>query len=128
MEEIAAEHRERHAQLSALAGKVELLDPAWSCVVRFYASMHLITAYLIMKSNVRFDPASESHHGRKAALDKCPELRHVAKAHRALKDLSEQIRYDPGYVYTAKNHTDSKKYLATVDSIVEPLLKTLLKS
>ena len=33
-------------------------DGGWSCVVRFYAALHLINAYLIDKTNLRFDPLS----------------------------------------------------------------------
>jgi hypothetical protein len=36
-------------------------DKAWSCVVRFYAAVHLMNAYLIDKSQVRFDPGSAEH-------------------------------------------------------------------
>ncbi len=43
----------------ALAAEMEGQFPAhrgWSCVVRFYAALHLMNAYLIDKQNLRFDP------------------------------------------------------------------------
>src|SRR5579883_2580186 len=81
-------------------------DRAWSCVIRFYAALHLINAYLIEKSQLQFDPASTEHKERKKAMDDCPELREAPKRYRQLKDLSESVRYDAGFTYTDQHHKD----------------------
>jgi len=123
--ELAAEHDRQYHKLLAFIAKMESVDPSWTCVVKFYASMHLITAYLVMKSNTRFDSDSGSHHERRKAIDRCPELNVAKRYYRELKDLSEAVRYVPGYIFTAKNDSDSSKRLESIRSIVEPLLKKL---
>jgi hypothetical protein len=100
-------------------------DKAWSCVVRFYAALHLVNAYMIDKSHVRFDPASAEHTERKKAMDRCPELRDAPKRYRQLKDISESVRYDAGFKYSDEHHKDVKTNLDKIIAIVEPKIKKL---
>lgn len=110
----------------ALAARIEEKLPddiAWSCVVRFYAALHLMNAYLVDKTHVRLDPVSTEHTERKKAMDRCPELRDAPKRYRQLKDLSEAVRYDAGFKYTSEHHKDVKANLDKLIAIVEPKLK-----
>src|SRR5262245_33280957 len=97
-------------------------DNGWSCVVRFYAAVHLINAYLIDKSHVRFDPAAAEHTERKKAMDRCPELRDAPKRYRQLKDVSEAVRYDAGFKFTDEHRKEARTSLAKIVAIVEPKL------
>ncbi len=97
-------------------------DRDWNCVVRFYAALHLVTAYLIDRSHVRFDPGSAEHAGRKKAMDRCPELRDAPRRYRQLKDISESVRYDAGFRYTDENGKEVKMHLERIVAIVEPKL------
>jgi hypothetical protein len=124
--ELAAEHRERHAQFRELIEKIESVDQPWSCVVRFYAALHLLTAYLVIKKNVRFSPGTDGHRERRLAMQKCPELKYANRSYSLIKELSESVRYDPGYKYTPQNHTASKASLDTLTSVVAPLVDNLL--
>jgi hypothetical protein len=98
-------------------------DRGWCCIVRFYATLHLINAYLIDKPSVRFTPSSSDHTKRRAALDRCPELREAPDRYRRLKDLSESIRYDAGFAYTESLRDFSIAWLDKIVAIVEPKLK-----
>jgi hypothetical protein len=98
-------------------------ETAWSCVVRFYAALHLINAYLIDKKNVRLDPKTAAHVERKRAMERCPELRDAPHRFRELKDMSERVRYDAGFDYTPEFHRISKAFLDKIISIVEPKLR-----
>jgi hypothetical protein len=98
-------------------------DAAWSCVVLFYAALHLINAYLIDKKDVRFDPDTAAHDEQKKAMARCPELREAPARFRELKDLSERVRYDATYDYTPVRHQMSKAFLEKIVAIVEPKLK-----
>ena len=98
-------------------------DVAWSCVVRFYAALHLINAYLIARAHLHFDPFMSSHVERKQAMASCPELRDAPKKFRELKDLSERIRYDAGFQYTPEHQRMSKAFLERIIAIVEPKLQ-----
>lgn len=129
MSESARTYYERFLHNASFAERIEVSlpeDQNWSCVVRFYAVLHLMSAYLVLKSNVSFDPTSASHHQRKADMSKCPELRTAPQRYRDLKDLSESVRYDPGFIYKNEHHADAKKHMATIISIVEPKVKKLL--
>lgn len=97
-------------------------DMAWSCVVRFYAALQLINAYLIDKKNVLLHTADTAHVERKKAMERCPELRDAPKKYRELKDLSERIRYDAGFRYTPDHHKRGIACLAKIVAIVEPKL------
>src|ERR1700681_4890545 len=106
MSEKAKQHCERYAYNLALAADIESSLPhalAWACVLRFYAALHLINAYLIDKGNIRFDPDSTEHKERKQAMARCPELRDAPEKYRRLKDLSEDVRYKVNYVFTEKD-------------------------
>jgi hypothetical protein len=129
MNDLAQLHYDRYLHNVALAQRLETALPEdidWVCVVLFYAAVHLLTAYLVLKQNVSFDPAAGSHPQRKKALDACPELKSAPRKFRELKDLSESVRYDPGFVFDAEHLTDAKAHLAKCVAIVEPKLKRLL--
>src|SRR5438046_992159 len=103
MSELSLAHYERYKHNLALAGRIESSlagDENWRCVVLFYAALHLMSAYLAEKQNVRFDPSSAVHHTRAKALAKCSELRESPEKYRQLKDISESVRYDAGYTFT----------------------------
>jgi hypothetical protein len=111
---------------AALAVRIEEKlpdDKAWSCVVRFYAAVHLMNTYLIDKSHVHFDPVAAEHTERRRAMERCPELRDAPKRYRQLKDISESVRYDAGFQYTDEHHTYVKAILAKIAAIVEPKIK-----
>jgi 5'(3')-deoxyribonucleotidase len=99
-------------------------DPAWCCVVMFYSAVHLMQAYLIGKANIDF--RVEDHHARQRAMDKCPELDRMLgvrqRAYRQLKELSEQVRYDPAFICRSADHDEAKKNLNRVFSALEPLI------
>lgn len=93
-------------------------DLGWTCVLRFYAALHLINAYLIDKSR-GFDPGSTEHKERRKALDQRPELRDAPQKYRQLKDISESVRYDAGFYYTAEHHKSSKAFMDRIIAIVD---------
>lgn len=113
----------------ALATRIEETlpdDRAWSCVVRFYAALHLLNAYLIDKPSIRFDPSAAEHAERKKALERSPELREASKRYRQLKDASEAVRYDAGFNYTDEDHKEARVNLDKIVQIVEPkILKAM---
>jgi hypothetical protein len=73
----------------------------------FYAAVHLVNAHLVQKTNVSFDPkaAPAAHQTRSEAMRRCPELGKATVKYRELKDLSEAVRYDAGYVFDVTVHT-----------------------
>jgi hypothetical protein len=124
--EQAQECLARYRHNVELAERIEVHlpeDAGWSCVIRFYAALHLITAYLIEKTNIRFQPSGAAHLDRKRVMEKCPELRDAPKKYRELKDLSESIRYDAGFTYTAQHRDASLFCLRRIVAIVEPKLQ-----
>src|SRR5437879_3756044 len=102
-------------------------DSDWSCVVMFYAALHLMTAYLAAKHKVSFDPTESGHPERKRAMEKCPELRDSPLRYRNLKDVSEQVRYDPDFVFAAHHLEQARGHLNKITGIVEPKLQVLLR-
>jgi hypothetical protein len=125
MTELAQFHYDRYHHNIALAGRLEAALPGdnnWACVIRFYAAVHLVSAYLAVKSNVRFNPNDASHADRKRMMDACPELNRIRAAYRHLKDVSESVRYDPGFVYGKSDETDTKRDLQKIADLVEPKL------
>ena len=117
---------DQYTENLALAAELEEIlddDRGWACVVRFYAALHLTNAYLIGKSSVRFEPKSGDHKQRKAALERCPELRETPDRYRRLKDLSESVRYDAGFGYSAAKRDFSIAWLEKIVAIVEPKVK-----
>jgi hypothetical protein len=122
-DEQAQQHFLKYRDNVDLADRMEVHLPAdagWTCVVRFYAALHLITAYLLEKKNVRFDPSASAHPDRKRAMERCPELREAPRRYRQLKDLSESVRYDPGFKFTQEHKESSKNSLRRIVAIVEP--------
>jgi hypothetical protein len=117
---------ERFKENVALAARIDSqlpTDKAWSCVVRFYAALHLINAYLIDKPQIRLDPTSTEHTERKKAMDHCPELRDAPKRYRQLKDISESVRYDAGFTYTDEHQKIVQAHLDKIIAIVDPKIK-----
>ena len=126
MSEKAQQYFERYAYNFALAAEVEDLVPRagdWICVLRFYAALHLINAYLVNKGNIRFDPDSTEHKERRQAMARCPELRDAPEKYRRLKDLSEDVRYKVNFPFTDQDAEFAKSLLAKIVAIVEPKLK-----
>jgi hypothetical protein len=109
--------------LAASMGKQFPASRGWNCVVRFYAALHLMNAYLIDKQNIAFDPESTEHKERTHAMAQCPELRDAPKKYRWLKGLSESIRYDVNFEYSDGDRENSIAWLDKIAAIVEPKLK-----
>lgn len=126
MSEIAAKYHALYLTNAALADEMERQFPShrgWSGVVRFYAALHLMNAYLIGKPRIRFDPDSTDHQARTHAMALCPELRDAPVNYRILKNLSEAVRYDVNYEYADVGRNDAVAWLARIAAIVEPKLK-----
>jgi hypothetical protein len=122
----AAEYHALFESNKTLAEDLEVNYSAhrgWSCVVRFYAALHLLNAYLIDKRNISFDPESTEHRERTRALSQCPELREVPHRYRNLKNLSESVRYDVHYAFTEEDVMNSIVWLNKIVAIIEPKLK-----
>jgi len=98
-------------------------DDGWSIVIRFYAALQLMNAYLLDKRNVSLKLDDTAHDQRKAAMAKCPELREAPQKYRALKSLSEGVRYDPEFVCAPHHREESKKLFAKIVAIVDPKIK-----
>ena len=89
-EEVATKIRERIPE-----------ELGWYMVVLFYSALHLVDAYLVTKA---WNPSMENHGERNRELRKCTELtKPFRTAYRSLQDISEQVRYDPGFL-AAENH------------------------
>src|SRR5262245_57387844 len=109
----------------SLAERLEQTLPdqkQWSCVVLFYATLHLLNAYLIDKKQISLAPSSTEHAERKKAMNRCPELRDAPKKYRQLKDLSESVRYDAGFKYTDAHHQQARTIVNRIIAIVESKL------
>ncbi len=108
----------------ATALAVQFPDRAdWSCVLQFYAALHLMNAYLIDKSIVNLDPLNVIHDDRRQAMKQCPELRDAPKRFRELKDLSERVRYDASFIFSETHRQLTVDLLARLAAIVEPKLR-----
>jgi hypothetical protein len=126
MSENAAKYYGLHQTTVALAAEMERQFPnhrGWNCVVRFYAALHLMNAYLDDKQNIRFNPESTDHQARTHAMARCPELRDAPQMYRRLKNLGEAVRYDVKYEYGDEDREDSIAWLGKIVAIVEPKLK-----
>ena len=126
MNDRAKKHHARYLENVALADDMEQHMPndrGWSCVVRFYAALHLMNAYLVGKNNVRLKPGATDHQERKAVMAQCPELRDAPDRYRRLKDLSELVRYNVEFVYAEDDREDAIAWLDKIVAIVEPKLK-----
>ncbi|MSU80738.1 MAG: hypothetical protein EXS16_21950 [Gemmataceae bacterium] len=116
----------------ATALAVQFPDRAdWRCVLRFYAALHLMNAYLIDKSNaylidksnVNLYPLNVIHDDRRQAMKQCPELRDTPKRFRELKDLNERVRYDASFIFSETHRQLTVDLLARLAAIVEPKLR-----
>jgi hypothetical protein len=126
MSATAAQYHERFKAAVALAAEMEEQLPhhrGWSYVVRFYAALHLMNAYLLDKQNLRFDPESTEHKARTHAMNRCPELGDAPQKYRHLKNLSEAVRYDLKYAYADEDREKSIAWLEMIIAIVEPKLQ-----
>ena len=126
MSDAAAKYHARFLTNIALAKSMDQQFPAsrgWDCVVRFYAALHLMNAYLIDKQNIAFDPESTEHKERTYAMSQCPELRDAPVKYRWLKGLSESVRYDVNFVFAEEDRENAVAWLAKIVAIVEPKLK-----
>jgi hypothetical protein len=126
MSEKAQKYFDRYSYNLALAAEIENLLPRagdWICVLRFYAALHLINAYLVDKVNIRFDPESTEHKERKRAMAQCPELRDAPEKYRRLKDLSEDVRYKVNFKFADQDGDLAMSLLTKIVAIVEPKLK-----
>ena len=97
---------------------------AWSIVVRFYSALHLVQAYLLTKGD-RFE--AKRHQDRENAMREAPELSKGKAArcyqgYRMLKDLSEQVWYEPGFRPRREDFLSCLSNLEAVRSTVEPKL------
>ena len=126
MSDSAKKHYARYVENVSLATDMEQRMPndrGWNCVVRFYAALHLVNAYLVDKSNVRLKPSATDHKERKAVMAQCPELRDAPDKYRRLKDLSELVRYNVAFVFAEEDRKDAMAWLDRIIAIVEPKLK-----
>ena len=126
MSDGAKKHYARYLENVSLAAEMEQHMPndrGWGCVVRFYAALHLMNAYLVDKSNVRLKSGATEHKERKAAMAQCPELRDAPDKYRRLKDLSELVRYNVEFEYAEEHREDAIAWLEKIVAIVEPKLK-----
>lgn len=97
----------------------------WCCVIKFYAALHLVQGYLVTKN---LTEELDTHGARANEIRKYPELQrgNFPRAYRELKDVSEQVRYDPGFQFTASHDTTAERNFRKVVSVVEPLVKKFL--
>jgi hypothetical protein len=97
----------------------------WAIVMRFYVALHTLQAYLITK-DVRFE--AKRHGERLRAIRESPELRvHFEKAYRRLQDVSEQVRYDPGFKARPVDLQQSQSDLGTVHTLLDTKIARYLK-
>jgi len=95
----------------------------WEIVFRFYACVHLVEGYLHTKSPKFW---SADHAKRRRRFTEAPEIRSAEAAYTDLKDLSEQVRYDPGYRAPTEAFAHAKTWAAKVESVVKPKLERAL--
>jgi uncharacterized membrane-anchored protein YjiN (DUF445 family) len=89
----------------------------WVVVLRFYVALHILQSYLITK-DIRFE--AKRHGDRLKAIRNSPELRrNFEDAYRRLQDVSEQVRYDPGYNARALDLKQSASDLQTVHTFLD---------
>ena len=106
------------------ASTLEQAGDAWEIVLLlFYSSLHCVQAYLYTKA-VRFH--AEDHVAIAKAIGASPELRNIAPAYKRLRELSQSVRYDPGFVVTDVHRQDARKDAWNVDNLVRPKVLTWL--
>lgn len=104
----------------------EFPDSDWIIVLRFYAALHYLQAYLTTKDS-RFH--AKRHDERDKAIKKSPELlrvRSFQNHYRMLRDVSEQVRYEPGFYAPSQLRNDSANWLATIRTALEGKIKRAL--
>ena len=117
-------HQARSARDEALASSLGSSAGDWIVVLRFYAALHLVQSYLTTKHN-RFD--AKRHNERWSAIRASPELKQGFKtAYRRLQDVSEQVRYDPGFVARAHDLAGSHQDLTLVHSFLDSKITAYL--
>lgn len=90
----------------------------WEIVIRFYSALHLTQAYMVTK-NIRFE--ASRHNERWQAINASPELtkgKRFPMAYGMLQSVSEQVRYDPGFIARPKHFQDARDNLRTVQSFL----------
>lgn len=86
--------------------------------------MHVTQGYLLTKDR-RFD--AKRHDERWTAIRQSPELNAAFRhAYAQLKDVSEQVRYDPGFDARPEDLSNSVRNLGRVEAIVKPKLDRAL--
>jgi hypothetical protein len=126
MNDVAKRCYRKFEQYSAIARLIEdhgISDEGWSIVIRFYAALHLVNAYLVEKTNVALNLDATAHEHRKKAMRNCPELRDAPKKYRELKDLSELVRYSPTYNFVPADAEESIALFTKIVAIVDPKIK-----
>lgn len=127
---VSKEHFDKYLNLVAVTQAIEVNLSAhleWACVTLFYAAVHLVNSYLVLKPELNFQPSDAVHTDRdKTIRRRCPELQYAKDHYRDLKDLSVNIRYVPGFKFNAQHLAIAKTYFSQVKSIVEPMVKRKL--
>jgi hypothetical protein len=122
-------HHDRYQYMRGLYYAYPPALPAyrdWEIVVGFYAALHLVQAYFCTK-NMRFQAAR--HEDRIAAIRSSPELnksRPFVQAYRMLQDVSEQVRYDPGFKVADTHLAHAKANLETVERMLQAKVNRVL--
>jgi hypothetical protein len=110
-------HLERSRRDESVGAKVLAISGDWAIVARFYAAMHVLEAYLLTKNGRFF---AKRHDERWRAVKASPELReNFRAAYAQLHDVSEQVRYDPGFTATGDNINQSEVNLRLVHSVLD---------
>ena len=121
-----ASYHARWRQLLALADRSASVlegDADWEIVFRFYASMHLVEGLMRTKDS-RF--WSDKHETRRGALKGSPEVRGALAPYLDLQDLSENVRYDPGFIVDETHFEKAKQWATKVESVVRAKLEAKL--
>jgi|GEM_PF-2144451 len=124
--------RVHHDRYQYMRGLYDAYPPAlpahrdWEIVVGFYAALHLVQAYFCTK-NMRFQAAR--HDQRMAAIRSSPELnksRPFVQAYKMLQDVSEQVRYEPGFKVAGTDLQLAKANLETVERMLQAKVNRVL--
>lgn len=118
----AQAHRDRFIWEQSYADSLAVRAPShWEIVVRFYAALHLTQGYLLTKGS-RFH--ARHHTERSLAIRSSPELRDpFSRAYHRLRDLSEQVRYDPTFMARAEDFSAAVRDLDAVRTALLPKLQ-----
>jgi hypothetical protein len=122
-------HHDRYQYMRGLYDAYPLALPAhrdWEIVVGFYAALHLVQAHFCTK-NMRFQAAR--HEDRMGAIRSSPELsksRQFVVAYKTLQDVSEQVRYDPGFKVADTHLQLAKANLEIVERMLQAKVNRVL--